>query len=311
MYLLPEDGKGKDVSGHGKKLIEQGALTNWRRQREGLVRARKEKDRARGTHRLEVAEGRTCQDTERNRPSKAHSLSGDGRQRDLSGHGKKKTDRGALTNWRRHRARLVRTRNETDRQRQTHCLETAEGEACQDAERNRQRKAHSPTGGGRGRDLSGHEKKPTEQGPLTPWRRQREGLVRTRKETNRARGTHRLETAQRWTCQDMERNRPSKAHSLSGDGRGRDLSGHEKKPTEQGTLTVWRRQREGLVRTRNKNDRARCTHFLETAEAEPCQDMEGNRQSKAHSLSGDGRGRDLSGHGKKPTGRGTLTNWRR
>ena len=229
----------------------------------------------------------------------------------MSEHGKKKTERGVLTNWRWYRVRFVRIRKETDRERHTHCLETAEGEICQDTERNRQSKAHSPTGGGRGRDLSEHGKDQTEQGALTPWRRQREGFVRTRKETDRARGTHRLETAERGTCQDTERNRPSKGHSLSGDGRGRDLSGHEKKPTEQGTLTVWRRQRKGLVRTRKENDRARCTHFLETAEAETCQDMEGNRQSKVHSLSGDSRGRDLSGHGKKETEQGILTNWRR
>ena len=61
----------------------------------------KESDRPRPTHHLETVEGGTCQDTESIRPTEAHSLSGDGRQTDLSGHRKNRTDRGPLTNWRR------------------------------------------------------------------------------------------------------------------------------------------------------------------------------------------------------------------
>ena len=133
--------------------------------------------------------------------------------------------------------------------------------------------------------MSGHGKRPTEKGTFTNWRRQREGLVRTQKETVRAGGTHVLETAEGETCQDMERNRPSEAHSLSGDGRGRDLSEHGKNPTERGTLTLWRRQ--------------------------TCQGTERNRPGEAHSLPGDGRGTGLSGQGKNTTKRGTLTSWRR
>ena len=45
-----------------------------------------------------------------------------------------------------------------------------------------------------------------------------------------------------------------------------DLLGHRKKLTEQGTLTLWRRQREGLVRTQKETDQAKLTHFLDTAE---------------------------------------------
>ena len=155
----------------------------------------------------------------------------------MSGQGKKLTDRGGLTLWRRQREGLVRTRKETDRPRRTHQLETAERGTCQDTERNRPTEAHSQTGDGRGKDLSGHGKKLTDRGGLTSWRRQREGLVRTRKETNRLRRTHILETAERGTCQDIERNRPTEAHSQPGDGRGRDLSGLEKKPTDRGALT--------------------------------------------------------------------------
>ena len=153
--------------------------------------------------------------------------------------------------------------------------------------------ARSLPGDSSGRDLSGRGKKPTQQGALTLWRRQRAGLVRT------------------------ERIRPSNAHSLSGDDRGRDLSGHKKKQTEQGTPTSWRRQKEGLVRTWKETERARHTDQLEAAEGgacqyiernqlsevysptedgreRACQDKERNRQSKAGSLSGDGRERGLS-----------------
>ena len=201
------------MSGHRKKSTKQGALTFWRRQREGLVRTRKETDRASSTHFLETTEGGTCQDTKKNRasdardahsqtgdsrgrdlsghgkkrPSEGHSLPGDGRGRDLSGNRKKITEQGALTSWRQQRERL-----------------------CQDTERNR----------------------PTDQGALTSWIRQREG------------GTCQSE--------DMERNRPTEGHSLSGDSRRRDLSGHGKRLTEQGALTLWRRQREGLIRTQKE-----------------------------------------------------------
>src|SRR5947208_2050197 len=116
----------------------------------------------------------------------------------------------------------------------------------------------------------------------------------TQKETDRARHTHVLETAEGGTCHDTERNQPSEAYSRPGDSRGRDLSGHRKKPTERGTLTYWRRQREGLVRTHKETDRARLTHVLEVAEGRTCQDTERNRPSKSHSPPGDGRGKDLS-----------------
>ena len=217
-HLLPGDDRRRNLSGLGNKPTEQGALTPWRRQgkglvrtrkeidrvrgthllettREGLVRTQKEIDRVRGTHKLETAEGGTRQAMERNRQSEAHSLSGDGRGRDLLGHGKKSTEGGTLTPWRRWRERLVRTRKEVNRVRDTHLLDTAEGGTCQDTERNRPSEGHSLPGDGRGWDLSGNGKEPPGQGELTFWRRQREGLVRTRKQTHRSRGTHKLETA--------------------------------------------------------------------------------------------------------------------
>ena len=150
--------------------------------------------------------------------------------------------------------------------------------------------------------MSGHRKSPTDRSALTNWRWQSEGLVRTRKESDRVTPTHFLETAGRGTCQDTESTRPSEAHSQPGDGRGRDLSQHGKKPIHGGALTCCRRQRGALVRTRKETERAMPTHCLEIVEGETCQDIERNRPSEVHSqLSGDGRGRDLSGRGKKPT----------
>ena len=123
---------------------------------------------------------------------------------------------------------------------------------CQDTEINRPSKVHSLPRDSKGRGLSRHRKKPTEQVALTSWRQQREGLVKTWKEIDQAWGTHVLETAERGTYQDTDRNRPSKGHSHPGDSRGRDLLGHRKKLTERGVLTAWRRQREGLIRARRK-----------------------------------------------------------
>jgi hypothetical protein len=138
------------------------------------------------------------------------------------------------------------------------------------------------------------------RGVLTSWTRQMGGLVRTRKETERARGTHQLGTAEGVTCQDTKTNRPSEGHSRPEDGRGSDLSGHGKEQTKRGALTPWRRQREKLVRTQKETERARGTHFLEMAEGGTCQDTERNRPNEAHSPTGDDRGRDLSRHGNKP-----------
>ena len=160
--------------------------------------AQKGTDRGRCTYFLKMAEGETCQDTERNQPSEGHSPSGDGRGRDLSRHGKKKTKRGALTFWRGQKEGLVRTRKEADRARGTHILETAEGGTGQNTERNQPSEAHSHTEDRRGRDF-----------------------VRTQKEANRERRAHWLETAKGGICQGTERKRSSEgAHSLETAERG-------------------------------------------------------------------------------------------
>ena len=220
--------------------------------------------------------GATCEDTETNRPRKGHAQPGDGRGSDLLGHGNKSTEGRTLTSWRRQRERLVRTRKQIDRGKDTHKLETAEGATCQDTERNRPREGHSRPGDGRGSDLSGHGNKSTEGRTLTNWRRQRVRLVRTRKQVDRGKDTHVLETAEGATCQDTETNRPREGHSRPGDGRGCDLSVHGNKSTDRGALTNWRRRREGLVRTRKEANRARRTHQLETVEGRTFQDTERN-----------------------------------
>ena len=125
----------------------------------------------------------------------------------------------------------------SDRARHTHSLEMAEGGTCQGIERNRSREACSHSGDGTGRDTSGHGKKPTDRGALTAWIRQRERLVRRRKEIGRARDTHLLDTAKVETCQNTKRNRPSEVHSRPGEGRPSDFSEHGKKSTERGALT--------------------------------------------------------------------------
>ena len=118
------------------------------------------------------------QQTRKKNQRRKHSQTEECRGRDLSGHARKPTDRG------------------------THVLETAEGGACQDMQGNRPTEVHSRSGDNRGRNLSGHARKPTDRGALTNWRRQREALVRTRKETDQPRHTHVLETAEGGTCQD-------------------------------------------------------------------------------------------------------------
>ena len=145
-----------------------------------------------------MAEGGTCHYKRRNCLTEAHSLSGDGRGRDLLGQENRPTDRGALTNesWIRKRKQLVRTRKQTDRSRCTHVrvLDTAEEGTCQDKETDRPIEVHSrPSPGyGRGRNLSGQGNRQTNRGALTSesWIWQRKKLVRTRKQTDQSRCTH-------------------------------------------------------------------------------------------------------------------------
>jgi hypothetical protein len=66
-------------------------------------------------------------------------------------------------------------------------------------------------------DWSGHGKEASERGALTPWRMQMDALFKIWKGRKRERGAHELESAERWTSQDMERNRASQGYSLAGE----------------------------------------------------------------------------------------------
>jgi len=144
-------------------------------------------------------------------------------------------------------------------------------------ERERLSQGNSQTGDGRGRGKSMHRKKATKQEALTSWRRKRKRQVRTLKESDQARGTYFLETAEGGTSQHMkesdqartthiletpeggtsqgtERKPPSERHSHPRDGRGRDKSGHWKKATAPGALTSWTQQKERQVRTWKESD---------------------------------------------------------
>ena len=182
----------RDLSERGKKPTGRRALTLWRQHREGFVRTRKETDRL--TAYLRTGDGigrlvRTRRETDR--PTRAHQL---------------ETASGGF----------CQNTKSTDGLTCTHFLETASRETCQVTERNRPTDAHLPTGDSIERDLSGYGKKPTDRRVLTNWRRHREGLVRTREETDRPTCTHFLEKATRGICQDTEGHRPADAHSLSG-----------------------------------------------------------------------------------------------
>jgi len=63
---------------------------------------------------------------------------------------------------------------------------------------------HSQTGDRRGRNKLRHQKEVIKQGEFTPWGWQREGQVRTWKESDQARDTHSLETAEGGTSQDIK-----------------------------------------------------------------------------------------------------------
>jgi len=60
------------------------------------------------------------------------------------------------------------------------------------------------------------------------WRPQRKGYVVARGKSDLARGADELGRAERGTCQERERERKNKGHSLSGDRRRRDTSGYRK-----------------------------------------------------------------------------------
>src|SRR5260221_376429 len=250
------------------------------------------------------------QNMESKQASKGHSLAGEGRGWDWSEHGKQTSQQGTLTTWRGQRLGLVRTWKANRPARDTHKLERAEVGIGQNMESKQASKGHSHAGEGRGWDWSENGKQTSQQGTLTCWRGQRLGLVRKWKANKPARDTHKLERAEVGIGQNMESKQASKGHSLAGEGRGWDWSEYGKQTSQQGTLTCWRGQRLGLVRTWKATKPARDTHKLERAEVGIGQNMESKQASKGHSQTREGRGWDWSEHGKQTSQQGALTYWR-
>ena len=125
---------------------------------------------------------------------------------------------------------------------------------------------------------------------------------------------------------------PNDGHSHSGNGTGRDKSGHGKNMTERERPTFWGRYRNAQVRTIKKvteqealtncrphqgaqlrtgkeRDRVRGTHELDTMSGGTCQNTGTIRLSEGDSHPGVAWGVG-SGHGKKVAEREALTSWR-
>src|SRR5260221_323318 len=132
-------------------------------------------------------------------------------------------------------------------------------------------------------------------------------MARPRRAMRQARDTQYLESVEVGIGKNMESKQASKGHSLAGEGRGWDWSEHRKQTSQQGTLTTWRGQRLGLVRTWKANKPARDTHMLERAEVGIGQNIESKQASKGHSQTGEGSGWDLSEHRKRTSQQRTLT----
>jgi len=81
---------------------------------------------------------------------------------------------------------------------------------------------HSQTGEHRQTDKSQYRRNLSKQGALTNWRAQTDGQVTTQKGSEQVRGTHKLESTNRWASQDMEGIQVSKGHSQTGEHRQMD-----------------------------------------------------------------------------------------
>src|SRR6267142_2415250 len=124
-----------------------------------------------------------------------------------------------------------------------------------------------------------------------------DGQVRTWKESDQARGTQKLKSADRQTSQDMKRIQLSEGHSQTGEHRQTDKSGHRKNLTKQGhsptgecrrmdksgqrknltkpgALTSWGVQMDRQVRTQKESNQLRGTHRLKSTDGQTSQDME-------------------------------------
>jgi len=97
--------------------------------------------------------------------NEGHSHSGEHRWMDKSGHGRKLSESGTLTNWRVQMDKQVRTQKESEQARGTHFLESTDGWTSQDTKGILVSKGHSLPRDCR--DKLGHRRNPSKQEALT------------------------------------------------------------------------------------------------------------------------------------------------
>jgi hypothetical protein len=174
---------------------------------------RKQSGRPRGTHPLKNADGETTQSMETIRASEGYSLSGERRRRGNS---------------------------------ETETIRASKGHSLSGERRQRDKsgygtiqvsEAFSLAGERRQRAPSEYGSNRSERGALTDWRAPTEEQVRTRKQSEQAKGAHQLESADGGTSQNMQTIRASERDSLAGERRQRDKLGYGNKPSEQEALT--------------------------------------------------------------------------
>ena len=98
-----------------KKANERGALTLWEAKKRRQVRHIKRGSGEGATYKLERAEKGTCRDMKRKQESGVHSPSEERRAGNQPGHGKKASERGALTSWKACGEEQVIKKKESDR----------------------------------------------------------------------------------------------------------------------------------------------------------------------------------------------------
>jgi hypothetical protein len=133
--------------------------------------------------------------------------------------------------------------------------------------------------------------------------------VRTRKESERARVTHQLESAERQTSEDRERKRTSEGHSRPGERRATDKRGHEKKSKRAKGTHVLESADRWISEDAEREGARGGTHVLESAERRTSEDTNGKRASERGVLTSwiaqiDGQVRT-----RKASERGALTVW--
>jgi hypothetical protein len=132
-----------------------------------------------------------------------------------------------------------RCQNKIKQARGTHVLSSVEGEASQDAEANRGREGHSPT-----IECGGRASHDTEE--------------------NQSRATHELSSAERGTSrpEDTDSIRVIEGYSQTIEQRGRDMSGHRKKPASKGHSLPVKSRRRGSLGGLKEIERTRSTYRL-------------------------------------------------